>query len=159
MRVTLFVALAVLVGCGQPDEPTTVEVDDGPDVLVDPEPSDAGPVDPAAFAGEWTVDLLAGESDSVLTTVRFMAGEPDSPVGWTVQYPHLDEPVLAQDVMARGDALVIRYESFPSAFREGLMVLEPTTRSRVDGDAMTGTYEASYSNGDAIAGRLRGRRL
>ena len=153
MRFTLLLASCVLVGCAEPAEPTAAEVADAPAAV------DTGPVDPAAFAGDWTVDLLDAETDSVLTTVRFTAGEPGSPAGWTVQYPHLDEPVLAQDVMARGEDLVIRYESFPSAFREGLMVLEPTTRSRVAGDDMTGTYEASYSNGDTIAGRLRGRRL
>jgi hypothetical protein len=145
MRLPFLLVLGVLAGCAQPDEPAAVETVDEP-----------AAVEVASFDGEWSMDAMPLDSDSVLVTSRLIAS--DSPDGWSLTFDHLDAPVPATEVSIDGETAIATFAPYASALREGVMVDTLRTTLRVGFTGLDGEFTAHYADGQVTNGRLRGYR-
>ncbi len=137
---------ALFVGCGQKaEEPAASE----------PVVEEANPL--AAYAGEWSLQALAQDSDDLLVELGMTA--TDSPDGWTMNFDHLSEPVPGSGVQVRGDSVMVTFGPYWSALQDQVMV---TTSSvlHLEGDQLVGHFTATYTNGNppVLNGRLVGTR-
>ena len=144
--LTIILLAVVVVGCGQKaEEPAASE----------PVVEEANPL--AAYAGEWSLQALAQDTDDVLVEVGMTAS--DSPDGWAMNFGHLSEPVPGNQVMAQGDSVMVTFGPYWSALQDEVMV---TTSSvlRLEGDQLVGYFTATYTGGDppVLNGRLVGTR-
>jgi len=109
---------------------------------------------PAGVAGTWEGKTTVGPKDSVIATTVTTATA--NATGWTVQLPN--RPLLqARVVAAGGDSVVIEMGPYESILKKGL---KATTRlsGHYKGDAMTGTFEAKYSDGTVVKGKATATR-
>ena len=135
----------LLIGCGQKAEESAT-----PEPMVE----EANPL--ADYAGEWTLQALTMDGD-LLVELGMMA--TDSPEGWAMTFDHLSEPVPGSAVEMRGDSAVVDFGPYWSALQDEVMVTT-TTVFKVDGDAVSGSFTAVYTNGDppVLNGLLTGTR-
>jgi len=109
---------------------------------------------PAGVAGSWESKAMVGAKDSVITTL--VTTSTADTKGWTVQFPN--RPLLQARVLAAGgDSVVIEVGPYESILRKGQQATTRTT-SHYKGDVITGSFEAKYSNGDIVKGKLAGKR-
>ena len=143
LAILLFIAL--LAGYSRTDEQPTA---DAPDVSGS---------ESVSFAGDWLLQALPMEGDSVLVEVKTTA--TDTPEGWSMELDHLDEPIPATSVVIAGDSATAAYGPFLNVLREGVMV-SITTVVYVYGDEMIGHFTATYEEGEpsVLEGRLVGTR-
>ena len=110
----------------------------------------------AAIAGTWmiesTVKTAAGKDTVVTSLLTAMAGAN----GWVT---HLEgrDPIPTRVVAMGGDSAVTEAGPFQSVARPGQTVTTSETLHFKD-DAVWGTIEARYSNGDVVKGTVKGTR-
>ena len=110
----------------------------------------------AAIAGTWviesTVKTAAGKDTVVTSLLTAMAGAN----GWVT---HLEgrDPIPTRVVAMGGDSAVTEAGPFQSVARPGQTVTTHETLHFKD-DAVWGTIEARYSNGDVVKGTVKGTR-
>ena len=153
MRRLMYVCLSVaLVGCGGSADQTDTAADSAA----------LAPAAPAAIslgdiAGNWTVQVMPMNSDSVLLTYQLTATA--DPAGWSIKLPDRAEPIPVQVVSVAGDSVVVHAGPYSSALRKGMTVTTAGV-SRLENGTMVGTTTAHYSAGpdSVVTLRTRGTR-
>ncbi len=107
------------------------------------------------IAGEWHQKTMVGPKDSVVLTIAVNATA--SGKGWTMTCPKA-KPVPVRVVSVGGDSVVTEAGPYPSCLRPGQTVTALRTISHYKGNEMWGTFEATYSTGDKISGKVSGKR-
>jgi len=108
----------------------------------------------AAFAGVWDGKSMVGANDSVVTTYKLTINGHTG--GGTMKFPNR-KPVAVKLVTMGGDSLVTQTAKYSSILRKGQTVSVRTT-SRVSGDNMSGTFVATYGNGQTVQGKTAATR-
>jgi len=75
----------------------------------------------------------------------------------TIRFVRRD-PIPTRIVAMAGDSIVIETGPYPSVLRPGQTVTLLRTVVHYNSNAMTGTFEAKYSNGDVVKGKTKARR-
>ena len=109
---------------------------------------------PAGVAGTWEGKSMIGPKDSVVTGVVMTATAKRK--GWVTKVPNRD-PVPTRVIAAGGDSVVTESGPYNSVVRPGQQVTVRTT-GHYNGDTMTGTFVATYANGDVVKGKSTGTR-
>ena len=109
---------------------------------------------PAGVAGTWEGKSMIGPKDSVATTWTLTAAADSK--GWTLKLPNHD-PVAVRVVAAGGDSVVTEQGPYPSVLRPGQQVTT-RTMSHYKGDMSTGTFVATYGNGEVVKGKASATR-
>jgi hypothetical protein len=106
------------------------------------------------LAGTWDARTMIGPKDSVVATYALTASADGKT--WTLKFPNRD-PLATRILTSGGDSLVTETGPYSSVLRPGVMV---TTRTTVHfkGNTMTGTFMATYANGDILRGKVAGTR-
>ncbi len=104
-------------------------------------------------AGTWHTRWMTGPSDSVIVTSVIMAHGR----AWTMTFPGRD-PIPVRVVAVGGDSIVTEAGPYPSTKRPGQTVILVRSVSHYTGNAMAGTFEASYSGGHVTQGKTAGTR-
>jgi hypothetical protein len=102
-------------------------------------------------AGRWRTSWMTGPSDSVIVTSEITAHGRT----WTMTFPGRD-PIPVRVVAVGGDSIVTEAGPYPSTKRPGQTVILVRSVSHYKGNAMTGTFEASYSGGHVTQGKTAG---
>lgn len=106
------------------------------------------------IAGVWHVQTMIGPSDSVVATLELT--ETASDKGWSmVLADHPRVPVRVLTV--GGDSVVWEAGPYPSTRRVGQTVVLRTV-GHYKGDKMWGGFEAQYSAGLKVNGKISGKR-
>jgi hypothetical protein len=109
---------------------------------------------PAAAVGVWDAKSMTGPKDSVITTYVMTATATTS--GWTTKLA--TRPIQNLRIIAAGgDSVVTEMGPYESVLRPGQQVTTRTT-AHFKGDAVTGTFEAKFTNGDVVKGKTTGTR-
>ena len=107
------------------------------------------------IAGEWHEQTMVGPKDSVVLTIAINATA--SGKGWTMTCAKA-KPVAVRVVTVGGDSVVTEAGPYPSCLRAGQTVTALHTTAHYKGNEMWGTFEATYSTGDKISGKVSGKR-
>ncbi len=106
-------------------------------------------------AGTWTTKSMVGPKDSVvITTVVSLTADGK---GSTMRFPK-GAPVALRLVAVGGDSTVTEAGPYPSALRPGQTVTLLHVVEHYKGDACSGWFEAHYSSGDVLKGKVAGTR-
>ena len=108
-----------------------------------------------AVAGGWNGKTMIGPKDSVVTTFVLNLSKNDS--ASTLTFP-TRAPLETHIVDMRGDSVVTEVGPYPSLLRAGQTVTSLRMVSHFKGDAMWGTFEAKYENGDVLKGKIKATR-
>jgi len=109
---------------------------------------------PAGIAGRWEGKSMMGAKDSVIAT--FVVTAKATAKGWTMKLQ--GRPTLpARVIAAGGDSVVTEIGPYSSILRKGQRVTTRTT-GHYNGDTMTGTFEATFANGDVVHGKTTATR-
>jgi len=139
MRSLHFVlGAALLAACAKPDAPP-------PAVPAPP----VATVNLADFAGTWTSQVMAENSDSVLVTTTMVASA--DPAGWTLTLP--GRAPMALRVSTSGDSVVTEVGPYESVLRPGVQVTTRTA-AKLEGGMLMGLTVATYSGGGADSVRV-----
>jgi len=110
-----------------------------------------GPTIPKAAVGSWTNKAMTGPKDSVVAT-NTTTISADGKI--TVQFP--GRPLLTGRLLAAGgDSVATEVGPYESVVKKGLKVTTKTV-SHYRGSASTGTFDAKYSDGSALHGKMNG---
>jgi len=101
------------------------------------------------LAGTWNGRSTIGPKDSVITTSTVTVS-PDGKT-WTLKFPNRD-PLPMRMIAMGGDSVVVEVGPYSSILRPGVMVTTRLT-SHYKGNNSTGTFTATYSNGDVVHGK------
>lgn len=110
----------------------------------------------ADVAGTWTMEnsvKTASGQDTVVTSELTAGADAKS---WVTHLAGRD-PIPSRIVATGGDSVVTEAGPFQSVARPGQMVTTHETL-HFKGDAVWGTIEARYSNGDVVKGSTKGTR-
>ncbi len=106
-------------------------------------------------AGSWDATTMVGPKDSVVATyLMTVAADGESA---TIKFPNRDA-IPARVVATGGDSVVTEAGPYPSVLRPGQTVTLLHSVSHIKGDALTGTFEARYDNGDVVKGKIKAKR-
>ena len=109
----------------------------------------------SGVAGSWNGKSMVGPKDSVVTTyVLTIAADGKTA---TMTFPSR-EPIPTRILAMAGDSIVTEAGPYPSVLRAGQTVKSLRTVAHYKGDAMTGTFEAQYANGDVLKGKTEATR-
>jgi hypothetical protein len=127
----MLLAIPFLIACTSKEAPPA----DTAALAVTPDASAA-----PNYAGNWTVQVMPAEKDSVLLTYDLVTTADRS--GWKMTLPGR-EVMEPRVVHMDNDSVVVENGPYSSALRKNVMV---TTRSvmRMEGDKLTGTTIARY---------------
>ena len=109
----------------------------------------------ADFAGTWEAFAYMESGDTVPHTLTATA----TTEGWMIDLPDRD-PMPMRIVEASGDSVVSVIGPYESILRPGVMVTVRSV-SRVEGDRLVGTMEATYQGGEGesvVTGTVEGTR-
>ncbi|HZI23181.1 MAG TPA: hypothetical protein VFD76_11705 [Gemmatimonadales bacterium] len=106
-------------------------------------------------AGVWHEKTMVGAKDSVVLTIALKATASDK--GWTMACPG-HAPVPVRIVTVGGDSIVTEAGPYPSCLRPGATVTTLRTVSHFKGNSMWGTFDATYSSGPKLSGKISGQR-
>ena len=109
---------------------------------------------PAGVAGTWEGKSMLGPKDSVATTWTLTAMADAK--GWMLKLPNRDA-VAARVIAAGGDSVVTESGPYQSVLRAGQQVTTRTT-AHYKGDMSTGTFTATYGNGEVVKGKASATR-
>ncbi|OLC86917.1 MAG: hypothetical protein AUI86_08005 [Gemmatimonadetes bacterium 13_1_40CM_3_66_12] len=109
----------------------------------------------AGAAGTWNATTTIGAKDSVGPTYVLKIA-PDGKTA-TIRFVRRD-PIPTRIVTMAGDSIVIETGPYASVLRPGQTVTLLRTVVHYNSNAMTGTFEAKYSNGDVVKGKTKARR-
>ena len=110
----------------------------------------------ANIAGAWSIESTVKTSagkDTVVTSV--LVATPDGK-SWVTHLAGRD-PIATRVVAMGGDSVVTEAGPFPSVVRPGQTVTTQETL-HFKGNAISGTIEARYSNGQVVKGAIKGTR-
>ncbi len=106
-------------------------------------------------AGSWNAKTMIGPKDSVVATfVLTIAADGKSA---TMKFPKRD-PIPTRILAMGGDSVVAEAGPYPSVLRPGQTVNSLRTVAHYKGNAMRGTFEAQYANGDVVKGKIKAKR-
>jgi hypothetical protein len=106
-------------------------------------------------AGSWNGKTMVGPKDSVVATyVLTIAAEGKSA---TMKFPK-HAPIPTRIVAMGGDSVVTEAGPYPSVLRPGQTVTSLHTVAHYKGNTMTGWFEAHYTNGDVVKGKIQATR-
>ena len=132
-RAALLLALPIMFACTSKEAPPA----DTAALAVVPDAADAVPVN---YAGNWTVNVMPADKDSVILTYDFVTTADRT--GWKMTLPGREvmEPRVAH---MDNDSVVVENGPYSSALRKNVMV---STRSvlRMEADKLVGTTVARY---------------
>jgi hypothetical protein len=126
----------------------------------EPKPKPAAPQAAAtakpAIAGTWAIESSVKTAAGKDTVVNSMVTASADTTGWMT---HLAgrAPIPTHVVAMGGDSVVTAAGPFESVARPGQTVTTQETMHFKD-DAVWGTIEARYSNGDVVKGTVKGTR-
>jgi hypothetical protein len=110
---------------------------------------------PTGAEGTWTAKTMIGAKDSVVASYVLTVA-PDSKSA-TITFPDRDA-IPARIVALAGDSLVTEAGPFLSVLRPGQTVTLLRSVAHYKGDTMSGTFEATYENGDVVKGKTHATR-
>ena len=103
--------------------------------------------------------LEAYAPDGTDPLVAVLLKATDHADGWSAKFTHLEEAVPYNTVTMRGDTIVLTSVPYLSALREGQTV-STTTYLKVDGDNMSGRFEAMYEGNPEMGhGTIKGEKV
>lgn len=106
-------------------------------------------------AGSWDGKSMIGPKDSVVVTfTMWVAADGKSA---TMKYPGRD-PIPMRILAIGGDSVVTEAGPYPSILRAGQTVTSLRSVEHYKGNAMWGTFEAHYENGDVVKGKSQATR-
>jgi hypothetical protein len=137
MRVSSYVVLLALVGCGTKEK--------APEATPAAEPEVPVVAPPPAFsladaAGTWTYVARSATGDTVLVTAELTATADTS--GWMLTFPK--RPPLPMKVRVSGDSVITSVGPYSSVLRKGVTVTTEGSARMVDGK-LIGRSTAHYS--------------
>lgn len=106
-------------------------------------------------AGVWHEQTMVGAKDSVVLMTALKATANDK--GWTMTCPK-GAPVPLRVVAVGGDSIVTEAGPYPSCLRPGQTVTALRTVGHYKGNKMWGTFEATYSSGAKLSGKVSAAR-
>jgi uncharacterized protein (DUF2147 family) len=106
-------------------------------------------------AGSWNGKSMVGPKDSVVTTYVLTIAA-DGKTG-SMKFANRDA-IPTRIVAMAGDSVVSEAGPYPSILRPGQTVTLLRTVAHYKGDAMWGTFEATYGNGDKVHGKTTATR-
>jgi hypothetical protein len=119
-------------------------------------PARAQSVTLASVAGKWNTKVMVGPKDSiVLINVVVASADKDK---WMMKNPGQASPVALRVVAVGGDSVATEAGPYPSALRPGQTVTQLRNVLHYQGDKGTGWFEAHYSSGDVVKGKLEATR-
>jgi hypothetical protein len=119
-------------------------------------PARAQNVTLASVAGSWKTKVMVGPKDSiVLMNMTMASADKDK---WVMKNPGQTTPVALRIVAVGGDSIVSEAGPYPSALRPGQTVTALRNVIHYKGDKGTGWFEAHYSTGDVVKGKLEATR-
>lgn len=128
-----------------------------------PKPKPAARQQPAAaastkptIAGAWAMENTVKTAAGKDTVVKSLVTATADANGWVTHLPGRD-PIPTRVVAMGGDSVVTEAGPFQSVARPGQTVTTHETLHFKD-DAIWGTIEARYSNGEVVKGTVKGTR-
>jgi hypothetical protein len=119
-------------------------------------PARAQDITLASVAGSWHTRVMVGPKDSiVLMNMTIASADKDK---WVTKNPGQATPVAQRIVAIGGDSIVTEAGPYPSALRPGQTVTLLRNVLHYKGDKATGWFEAHYSSGDVVKGKLEATR-
>jgi hypothetical protein len=119
-------------------------------------PARAQDVTLASVAGSWHMRVMVGPKDSiVLMNMMVASADKDK---WVMKNPGQTTPVALRVVAVGGDSVATEAGPYPSALRPGQTVTMLRNVLHFKGDKGTGWFEAHYSAGDVVKGKLEATR-
>jgi hypothetical protein len=119
-------------------------------------PARAQDVTLASVAGTWHTRVMVGPKDSiVLTNTTVASADKDK---WITKNPGQANPVALRVVAVGGDSIATEAGPYPSVLRPGQTVTMLRSVMHYKGNKATGWFEAHYSSGDVVKGKLEGTR-
>jgi hypothetical protein len=110
----------------------------------------AAPASAQSAAGAWLNTFMIGPRDSVIGTADInVSGDQKT---WLLIFSDR-APILMRVVAAARDSVVTEAGPYPSTKRPGQSVTLLHTVWHLNGDHMTGTFEAHYSGGLVVQGK------
>ena len=106
-------------------------------------------------AGTWNGKSMVGPKDSVVTTYALTIAADGKSA--TMKFANRD-PIPTRILAMGGDSMVSEAGPYPSILRPGQTVKSLRTIAHYKGDAMWGTFEAQYGNGDVVKGKTTATR-
>ncbi|HEV2749843.1 MAG TPA: hypothetical protein VGV12_04895 [Gemmatimonadales bacterium] len=106
-------------------------------------------------AGVWHEKTMVGPKDSVVLMIALNAKASDK--GWMMKCPN-GAPVPLRVVTVGGDSIVTEAGPYPSCLRPGQTVTALRTVGHYKGNSMWGTFEATYSTGPKLSGKVTAER-
>ena len=146
-RILLSLALVGLVGCEKKDTPPAADSS----AMMAPPP--AATINLASVAGNWNMQTMPADRDTVLLTYVLTATADTA--GWTLTFPGR-APIPIRILHVAGDSVVSEAGPYESALRPGVQVTTRTV-NRMDGANLVGSTEARYSSGPDTLLMLRSR--
>jgi hypothetical protein len=121
-----------------------------------PKPKPAAPAAAPTIAGTWAIESSVKTAAGKDTVVNSLVTATADTTSWVTHLAGRD-PIVTRVVAMGGDSVVTEAGPFQSVARAGQTV---TTRETLHfkGDAVSGTIEAHYSNGDVVKGTVKGTR-
>ena len=153
MRRFTYVALAAaLAGCGGASDQASTTADSAAMA-----PAAAPVLNLADVAGNWTVQAMPADRDTVIITYQITATATET--GWSIKLPDRPDPIPVHVVPVSGDSVVTHAGPYPSALRPGVTVTTESV-SRLQDGMLVGTTTARYSAGpdSVLVLRTRGTR-
>jgi hypothetical protein len=151
--IAIVLTAALVAACGKKDAPPAA--DSTP--ANNPAQTPASPMTAEAVAGNWDVQVMGMDVDSVLLTYT-MSLSADT-AAWTITLPDR-EPMKLRIVSMGGDSAVVENGPYESVLRPGVQV-STSTVLRLRGDRLMGRTAAHYAIGGSdsvVQLRSRGRR-
>ena len=132
-RAALLLALSIVSACTSKDGPPA----DTSALAVVPDAAEAAPPN---YAGNWTVNVMPADKDSVILTYDFVTTADKT--GWKMTLPGR-EVMEPRVVHMDDDSVVVENGPYSSALRKNVMV---STRSvlHMEADKLVGTTVARY---------------
>jgi hypothetical protein len=132
-RAALLLVLPIVFACTSKEAPPA----DTAALAVVPDAADATPV---SYAGNWTVNVMPADKDTVLLTYDLVTTADQA--GWKMTLPGR-EVMEPRVVHMDNDSVIVENGPYSSALRKNVTV---STRSvmRMEGDKLVGTTIARY---------------
>src|SRR5262245_50183 len=118
-RFTCFCLTALLVGCGGSADKTAPAADTTAAAQA-PVPAPAPALNLADLAGQWTVQVMPQDKDSVILTYQLTTTADTA--GWSMKFPDRPKPVPLHVMPVQGDSVVVHAGPYPSALRKNVQV-------------------------------------
>jgi hypothetical protein len=116
----------------------------------------AAPSTKSAIAGTWAIESTVKSAAGKDTVVKSQLTATADTNGWMTHLMGRD-PIPTRVVAMGGDSVVAEAGPFQSVVRAGQTVTTHETL-HFKGDAVWGTIEARYSNGEVVKGTVKGTR-